>query len=241
MATPDAGAGAGATTSVTMNPWETRTLEGILVLIGALVLAFGGFVAAFPLRFGTETSAATTSSGPVTLSHLTTIGTTPTVVTEVTLTSSSSESSGRTTDSVWLGTIFGIGTLIVLSGALYRRVTSVSGFGVTIGTSGVVNDPVTQTKLRDQIQAAHPEATPDQAMSIYAASLPKLQQTLANRQVTIMQTKPAGGGGLFSILARPAAAPPTPAVTIAPDTLRPTDAEIAQVVDQAALEVLQTK
>jgi hypothetical protein len=241
MATPTSG---DANASVTMSRWETRALEIVLVVIGAGVLLFAGFVTAFPLRFGTATNGATTSTGPVTLSHLTTVGTTPTVVTEVTLASTSSASSGRTTDSAWLGTIFGIGTLIILSGALYRRVTSVSGFGVSLNLSGVVNDPETQAKIQEQIKTAQPDATPQQAMRIYSAALSKLQGLVASRLVIVGEQPPKRPPGVrerLSILAdRTTSEGPSVAIGT-PAGLKPTDAEISQAVDEATAEVLRAE
>ena len=238
MSTP--ATAADATTSITMNPWETRAIEITLIVVGALVLIFAGFVAAYPLRLGTSSNTATTSTGPVTLSHLTTLGTTPSVVTEVTLTSTSSESSSRSTDSAWLGTIFGIGTLIVLSGALYRRVTSVSGFGVTINTSGVVNDPVVQAKVLDAIAKtrAGDIATPGQAALIYASTMTKLQRRVASRQVTVVpQTAPLGPRSRLSMFADRLTGPSKSTVKISAP-VAPTDDEIAQAVDEAQAEIL---
>lgn len=227
---------ADASASVTVKSWETRTIEGLLVGIGVAVLAFGGFAAALPLRLGTASDVSTTSTGPVTLSHLTTVGTTPTVVTEVTLVGTSSHSSTRSTSDAWLGTIFGIGTLIVLSGAMYRRVASLSGFGMSLNMSGVVNDPQLQDKVASRIAETHKGATPKEAALLYANAMNSLENTVAARHVAAATGRPTYARSRLSMFAEPEQS----VVSLPLDTtLQPTDDEIAKAVDDAAVDVLK--
>ena len=225
-----------------VKPLETRALEGALILIGAAILAFGGFVAARPLDLGTATDSSSTSIGPVTLSHLTTAGTTPTVVTEVKLKRTSSVSHARSSSEAWLGTIFGIGTLLVLSGALYRRVTSLSGFGLSIDLQGVVDDPETQAAVAQRIKDAHPDATPEEAALLSAKALSRLPAVMAEQRTAAIAARPPGARRRLSALAARATGKEAPLRVAVLDAkaMPPTEDEIAQAVADAAAEVFDS-
>jgi hypothetical protein len=124
-------------------PWETRAIEIGLIVVGSLVLAFVGFVAAgWPTSFGSRGATTMRATGPVTEVGAMSIGTTVTQVTTVAVKTTSSVSSSSTTTDTWLATILGTGALIVLAGAFYRRAAKISGFGINISLAGEVSDPV---------------------------------------------------------------------------------------------------
>jgi hypothetical protein len=219
---------------IVVKPWETRTIELALIGIGAVLLAFAGFAAAFPFQLGPGTSNQSTSTAPVTLAHVTTLGTTPTVVTEVRLRPTSSSARSRDSSEAWLGTIFGIGALLVLSGAVYRRIASLSGFGFSIGLQGVVDDPAVQSAVAEKVSAAAPDATPEQAALISAKALSNLATSRPQCEVTV---KPPSARPLW---ARFRISPLASRVKSSGTELAiPSDADIETAVADAADEVLK--
>lgn len=237
MATADT-----STPSIVVKPWETRTVELALITVGALLLAFGGFAAALPFHVGPGSSSQSTSTAPVTLAHVTTLGTTPTVVTEVHLRATSSRSSTRDSSEAWLGTIFGIGALLVLSGALYRRIASLSGFGFNIGLQGVVDDPAVQSAVAEKVSAAAPDATPEQAALMSAKALSNLAANLPQREVTVKPAPARPLGARFrpsALASRVESSSQEQAIRLsAGDVAAPSDADIEAAVADAVDEVL---
>jgi len=236
---------AGSGTNVTVRPWETRALEGALVVVGVLVLALGGFLAARPDQFSSDTRTDATNVGPVTLAHLTTLGTTPTVVTEVTVATSSVNSKVRSSPTeAWLGTIFGIGAVMVLTGVLYRRVTSVSGPGFSIALQGVVDDPATQNLVADAVAAQNPATAKDAAL-LAANAMGKLAAIVAKRQVVEVATAPTPPGvrsRLSGIAARVTRQQPATTAAAAPVAVGgpPTPDEVTLAVRQALDDLAAT-
>jgi hypothetical protein len=226
--------------TIVVKPWETRTLEGALVLIGALVLALGGFVAAFPFHLGTGSSSQTTSTGPVTLARATTLGTTPTVVTVAHLEETSSSTSTRDASEALLGTIFGIGALLVLGGALYRRLGSLSGFGISLSLQGVVDDPAVQTAVAKEVSALAPDATPEVAALLSAKAL----SNLAKQPRQVITVGPVSNKTGWTRLRSDRLASPEPMAEGAQEVSSlnlggPSDADITKAVADAASEVLR--
>jgi hypothetical protein len=239
MAAADTSGAAGVV--VTVNPWETRALEVALVVIGAALLAFGGFVAAFPEGFGLSSATTVSNVGPVTLAHVTTFGTTPTVVTDSSIQTTSSVTSGRSTTESWLATVLGLGALLALAGAFFRRVASLAGFGINVGMQGVVDDPATQAGLAKEIKDTHPDLHRDQAALLYAKAMQNLAAVSARAQTVVVTPQPSklpGARLRLSPLAERVLTQATPASgPVAATSTSPTRADIAQAVADAARDL----
>jgi hypothetical protein len=172
-------------------PWETRAIEIGLIIVGSLVLAFVGFVAAgWPTSFGSRGATTMKATGPVTEIGATSIGTTVTQVTTVAVKTTSSVSSSSTTTDTWLATILGTGALIVLAGAFYRRAAKVGGFGINISLAGQVSDPV-KKEIAEAI--ADKDIPAEQVPYVYDRVVKKARKAQV-RVVTRRQKRPEAKG-----------------------------------------------
>jgi hypothetical protein len=178
-----------STTTIHVAPWETRGIEIRLMVIGLLMLAFAGFVAAFPDHLGTAQGTTGTVVGPVTLAQpftsATPTSTTVSVENVSTVETTSSNVASHNTSETLLGTLFGIGALIVLVGGLYRRVASVAGFGITIGLSGVVDDKTKQAVADSIAKQLRKDTPPEKAALVYQGAIEKLGEQAASQAVEV--------------------------------------------------------
>jgi hypothetical protein len=216
------------------NSTTSKVAQGLLVVLGAAVLAFGGFVAASPSSLGTGSRTILASTGPVTLARLTTLGTTPTVITDASIQATSSTTTGRSTDDTLLGTILGVGTLLLVAGAFYRRVTSVAGFGITVALQAA-GDPATQKAVADKIKQAKPDLTPDQAIELFTRAMERLGATSPETHVTVTKpVKPYRRLRLSMFAARSAEVAKPETVEAAVTRVQPSDEAIDRAVASAA-------
>jgi len=232
MADPPAGqaGGSGATpptppsTTIHVNPTETRLLEAALILLGLLVLGLAGFMAASPGRVLRPSSSGETNVGPVTLASVATavssssatptlIGggtdgtvativkaasSTPTSVTRVEMQTTTKTTGSESVPETWFSIVVGFGALLVLCGAFYRRGLSLSGAGLSVTVTGGVEDEVKE-QIASKMEALPPELAPrtaEQAALIYQRALDKFLAERAAGNVQITERAAPGQGRL---------------------------------------------